>query len=417
MERKKSWRDNTWVVVFCCFMLIFTGLGFCSSPKSFFMDVVPDALGVGRSEFALNDTARYVVTATMSLFFGRILARIGTKKMIILGSLLMVLSQVVYALATNVLMFCMGGALLGGGLSLCGNALASYIIKRRVTKNVGTILGFVMAANGLGGAIAVQLVSRLIESGPTGYKRAYFAVACILAVVGLMVSLIYKEDDSVPMTPPAAKKARGQNWSGISYEQGKKQKYFYMACFLTFLTGFVLSGVNGIAKAHWRDVGIQNVANIWSLHSLALMGGKFIAGFIYDRKGLRITLAAGQLAAVLVMLALSLSANTPFGIAMAWVYSIGSAAALPLETICVSLTAGDLFGNKDFSRFLGILNAMCYMGFATGSPVINLVYDTVGTYLPAILVSAGVMVFVVVAFQFTITAAHKDRDAILAEEQ
>ena len=169
-------------------------------------------------------------------------------------------------------------------------------------------------------------------------------------------------------------------------------------------------------QINWRDVGIQNVANIWSLHSLALIGGKFISGFIYDRKGLRITLAAGQVAAVVVMLALAMSDNTPFGIAMAWVYSIGSAAALPLETICVSLTAGDLFGNKDFSKFLGILTAMCYMGFATGSPVINLVYDLVGTYLPAILVSAGVMVFVLIAFQFTITSAHKDREAILAKE-
>ena len=56
------------------------------------------------------------------------------------------------------------------------------------------------------------------------------------------------------------------------------------------------------------------------------------------------------------------------------------------------------------------------MGFATGSPVINLVYDMVGTYLPAILVSAGVMAFVLVAFQLTITVAHKDREAILAKE-
>jgi len=414
---KKSWRDSQWTVCFCCFMLIFTGLGFCSSPRSFFMDVVPDALGVGRSQFALNDTARYIVTATVSLYFGRLVTWLRPKKMIAIGSCLMVISQLIYATADNVVMFCMGGALLGGGLSLLGNSMASYIIKRRCPKNTGTILGFVMAANGLGGAIAVQMVSHFIEQSPTGYKNAYLAVACILAAVGLMVTLIYKEDDSIPAAPPASKKARGQNWSGMSYAHGKKQGYFYLICLLIFLTGFVLSGVNGIAKAHWRDMGIQNVADIWSLHSLALMGGKFISGFVYDRKGLRFTLALGHLAAITVMVALALSGNTPFGIAMAWVYSIGSAAALPLETICVSLVAGDLFGNKEFSRFLGVLTALCSLGFATGSPVINLVYDLVGSYLPAILVSAGIMVFVLVTFQLSITAARKDRDAILAQEK
>lgn len=414
---KKSWRDGTWVVVLCSFLLIFTGLGFCSSPKSFFMDVVPDALGVRRSEFALNDTARYVVTAVMSLFFGSMVTRLGTKKMIVIGFGFLISSQVLYALATNVLMFCMGGALLGAGLSMMGNSMASYIIKRRVVKNTGTVLGFVMAANGLGGAIATQVVSYFIDQGPTGYKTAYFAVAIILTVVAVIVTVLFKEDKSIPHSAPAMKKARGQNWVGIDYKTGVKRPYFYAVCVLIFLTGFVLAGINGIAKAHWRDVGIENVATIWSCHSLVLMCGKFISGFIYDKKGLRTTLLISQIAAVTVLLALAFTTNSPMGIALAWYYSIFSAVSLPLETIGVSLVTGDIFGNREFSKFLGIMTAMNSLGFALGSPAVNLVYDLVGTYVPAILAGVGVMAVVLIAFQFVITAARKDRDDRIAAEE
>lgn len=411
---KKSWRCSTWVTVVCCFLLIFTCLGFSSGPKPFFMDVVPDALGVGRSEFALNDTARYVVNAVMSLFFGAFVIKLGIKKMMAIGFALLISSQLVYATADNVLMFCAGGALLGAGLTFTSNTLASYIVKRYVQKNTGTILGFVMAANGLGSAIATQIVAYYIEQSPTGYKNAYYAIAVALAVVAVVVLLLYKEDKTVPLVAPARKRAIGQDWIGFEYKQGLMRPYFIPVCFLIFLTGFVLAGVNGIAKAHWRDVGIQDVATIWSVHSLALMGGKFITGYIYDKKGLRFTLLVGQIAAITVLLALVFSANTPLGIALAWYYSIFSAVSLPLETIGVSLVAGDIFGNKEFSKFLGIMTALNYAGFALGSPIINLVYDKVGTYVPAILVSVGLMAVVAIGFQFVITKAHKDRDAILA---
>ena len=411
---KKSWRQSTWVVVLCAFMLVFAGLGFCSSPKSFFMDVVPDALGVGRGEFALNDTARYAVNSLLGLFFGFFVTRLGIKKMIAIGFTMLACSQLIYATADNVLMFCAGGALLGAGLTFTSTVLAGYIVKRYVHKNTGTAMGFVMAANGFGGVFATQMVSRLIDQSPTGYKNAYYAVAIVLAVTAVIILLLFKEDKTIPLAVPDKKKAKSSNWVGFEYKDGLKRPFFIPVCILVFLTGFVLSSVNGIAKAHWSDVGIKDVATIWSVHSLALMGGKFITGFVYDKKGLRTTLLVGQIACITVLLALAFAANTPLGIALAWYYSIFSAVSLPLETVGVSLLTGDIFGIKEFPRFLGIMTAMTYAGFALGSPVINYVYDAVGTYAPAILVSAGVMVVVAIAFQFIITKARKDAAAVMA---
>ena len=418
MEQKKSWRESTWVVVLCAFLLVFTGLGFCSSPKSFFMDVVPAALGVGRSEFALNDTARYIMTMVMSMLFGTLVFRFSTKLLIGVGFAITIASQLVYATADNVPMFCVGGALLGTGLSLVSNSMASHIVKRQVTKNTGTVLGFVMAANGLGGAIATQVVSYFINQSPTGYKNAYYAVTVVLAVVAVIVLLLYKEPKRDPLAQPApkeqTKKARGNTWVGITFQEGLRKPYFYLTAVLLFFTSFVLSGISGIAKAHWSDVGIKDVATIMSFHSLMLMGGKFVLGFFYDKKGLRISMLISQLSAITALLALAFTTNSPFGIALAWYYSVFSSFAIPLQTIGEALTVSDFFGNKEFPKFLGPLGAIGSAGFAVGSPIINYSYDATGSYTPAILASAGIMIAVTILYQVAINMAHKDRDAILS---
>ena len=420
MEKKKSWRDSAWVAVVCAFLLVFTGLGFCSSPKSFFMDVVPDALGVGRSEFALNDTARYAMTMLMSLFFGTLVFKYSTKLLIGIGFSVTIISQLVYATADNVLMFCAGGALLGIGLSLVSNGMASHIVKRHVSKNTGTVLGFVMAANGMGGAIATQMVSYFIDQSPTGYKNAYYAVAAVLAVVAVIVLILYKEPKELalphPLTDKEKQKTRKPKWEGITFKEGLRKPYFYATAFLLFFTSFVLSGINGIAKAHWRDVGIMDVATILSCHSLVLMGGKFVLGFFYDKKGLRISLLVSQIAAITVLLALAFTTSSPLGIALAWYYSIFSSFAIPLQTIGETLTISDFFGSRDFPKFLGVLGAISSAGFAVGSPLINVAYDITGSYVPAILASVGIMIAVTLVYQFTITAAHKDKEMILASK-
>ena len=62
--------DYKWVIIVCCFLMIMITLGFCSSTKSLYLDVVCDNLGIDRSAFSLNDTCRFVANAIVNLFFG-----------------------------------------------------------------------------------------------------------------------------------------------------------------------------------------------------------------------------------------------------------------------------------------------------------------------------------------------------------
>lgn len=420
MKRKL---DYKWVIIVACFIMEFVALGFCSSNKSLYLSAITQALNIPRSIFSINDSVRFLSTAVINLFFGALVKKMGSRKMVAVGFAALIGSMQIYARAESVFAFYIGGCLLGIGLAFCTTTMISSIIRRWCKENTGTILGFVLAANGLGGALAAQIVTPIIfeEGNAFGYRNAYNLVSVLLLLTGIMAVILLRDKPKGDSSEHNVqkKKPRGGGWTGIDYHSAVRKPYFYAALVGIFLTGMVLQGVTGISAAHMKDVGLDTgyVATVLSVHSLALMAFKFLAGFSYDRFGLRFTTIVCDIAALAVLVLLALVTNSPEGRVMAMIYGIFSSMALPLETIMLSLITTDLFGNKSFDKLLGIVSALNTAGYAAGAPLMNWSYDAFGTYVPFIWVSVGIMAVVTLIYQFVITAAGRERKRILAEEE
>ena len=418
--------DYKWVIVVLSFMMVCISLGFCSSPVSLFLGPVSEALNVSRSVFALDKSIRFIITAIVNLFFGALIAKFGPKKLIIAGMTCLIGAMLVYSFAKVVYVYYIGGALLGLGFSWTSTTMVGYVINKWCKENKGTIMGAVLASNGLGGAIAMQMITPMIESSPLGYKNAYFVVACILVVVITLLIIFFKDKPKGTVETGEKvvhkKKARGESWVGIEFSDALRKWWFYGALACIFLTGFVLQGISGIAAAHMKDTGIDPtyVATVLSAHSIALAGFKFLTGFIYDKCGLRITVNICAVTAVLIRICLSLVSPTPLGMVLAMVYGIFSSLALPLETILLPIYANDLFGEKSYSKILGIVVSFNVAGYAVGAPVVNIFYDLTKSYNIGLYICAIVMFAVIICLQFVISAAKKERKAIidkLAEQE
>lgn len=411
--------DYKWVIIGLCFLMVFTCLGFCSSNKSLYIGAITDALGIKRGAFALNDSVRFITTAVINLFFGTLVSRFGTKKLICAGFLCLIASMLIYSFATSVPVFCIGGALLGLGLSWTTTTMVGCVVTKWSRENKGTIMGAILAANGLGGALAAQIVTPIIyeEGNAFGYRTAYRLVAIILAIVAVFILVFFRENpknhDGSKIEVPK-KKSRGQSWVGMDFSAALKKHFFYSALICIFLTGFILQGVNGVAGAHMRDVGLDAayIATIMSLHSIALTGFKFLTGVIYDKFGLRVTISTCSAASLVTMLSLALMAPTVTGKIMAVIYAVISSLALPLETIMLPIYAGDLFGEKSFNKIMGIFVSANTAGYALGSVMMNSIFDIFGSYNPGFIICAIAMFLVIIALQFVITAAHRARKEI-----
>lgn len=420
MQPVKKKLDYTWVIVFACFMLGFFCLGFCSGNKGLYLAAITEALQLPRSLFSLNDSIRYLTTAAMNLVFATVLHKLGVKKMVAAGILSLTIQCVISAMATTVWEFYIAGFFLGLGLALCTTTMISFVIRRWCKENTGKILGFVLAANGVGSAAATQVVSPMIyESGdPFGYRNAYWLMAGILVIVGIIVVPLMREQPAEIPAPKNKEKAKSRDWSGMDYEEVKKKPYFYIAAACIFLTGMCLQGLSGISAAHMKDTGIDPsyVALVVSIQSLMLAASKFLAGFSYDKFGMRFTMTFCDVCALLATLLLSLVSATVLGKNLAVAHAVFNALALPLETIMLSLFASELFGNRAFAHTMGIFAAVNTAGYAAGTPLANWCFDAFGTYVPVILFYCGTMLVVTVVFQFILNAAYRERKRILAQE-
>jgi len=205
------------------------------------------------------------------------------------------------------------------------------------------------------------------------------------------------------------KKKNTQNWEGISLKEAMKKPYFYVALLCIYLTGMALQSVNGVSSAHMKDCGIDtdSIANLLSLMSLVLMFSKMSTGFCFDRFGLRATLLFCVSCGAIAITMLALVSNT----LMAAIYSVIIPFALPLETIMLPLIAMDLFGHYSYSKIMGIFVSVNTFGYATGTPLMNVMFDLTGTYRSTMLVLVAILICVGITMQFVITAARKTRTA------
>ena len=210
ISKLKQNRSYVVIVVVICFLIEFLALGFCSGTKKLFLGPITGALGFERSLFGFNDTCRYVFTAGIALFFGPLVNRFGTKKLILFGFGALILSMTCYATATNIFLFYVGGCLLGIGLGLTTSTMVTAAIIRAWCKgpHTGKILGLVLGANGIGGATATMLLSPIIASSPFGYRTAYALIIPLLAITGLL-AFVFLSDPPQRSHCPSEEKSQG----------------------------------------------------------------------------------------------------------------------------------------------------------------------------------------------------------------
>lgn len=408
--------DYKWVIIALSFMMVFAALGFCSSSKDLYLRPMADALGMKRSVFSINDSCRYVSTAIVNLFFGFLVERFGTKKLITAGFLSLILSCVSYCFATNVFMLCVGGCFLGIGLAWTTTTMVGSIINKWCRKNKGTVMGAILASNGIGSMAATWIITYImnVSDSPFAYREAYVLTTLILACIAALILVFYKEpseqlNDNAQKSP--VNKKLQNEWNGLDYSEGSKKAYFYLACMSMFLTGLVLHGVYGIRAAHLEDCGLDAsaIASVISVNMLFLTLTKFSTGLIYDRFGIRVAMNICLFSSVAVMAAFYFVSDSAVGVACAYAYALFSALSLPLDTVMLPICAGELFGKKSYDKFLGIFVSVKEAGYAVGAIVINGFYDVFSSYKPAFVVCAFIMAAVFCVTQYVISAAGKVR--------
>jgi len=386
-----------WRIITACFLMIFICLGFYSGTRSLFLAPTTKALGIKRSEFALSNTFRNITTALVSFSFGTLFQKLGAKKLIIIGLLSLIVSSLVFAAAETVLFLCIAGVFMGFGLVFASTTMASTLIQSCCKTNIGKYTGIVLAANGVGTAIATQIYTPIISTSdsPFAYRNAYYLSAVIVGIILIIICLLLGKATFSTVTP----KSKGKLISKVSFKTKAIRNSFYIVAASIFLTGFIIQGIYGIFAAYLTDIGLasEKVATVFSIFSIALTIAKVLIGAIFDRFGLRWMMIISYICAIIAIILMIIVASAPV---LAFACAITLALATPLETIGITLITRGVFGSEYYNGLIGKFMAMNYAGYAIGAPVINIFYDISGSYNTAFILYGCIMVLVFVAMQF-----------------
>ncbi len=421
MGIQKKQLDYKWVVLFVCFFMEFICLGFCSSNAGLFLIPVTEALNIPRSIYSFSNSIRYIVQVLVALYFGALVHRFGIKKLVCTGLLALISSMLIRACATNFIHIYIASALLGLGVVFVGSSMAGTIIRRWFKQDIGRYTGIVMSANGIGGALAAQIISPIINNGdPFGYQNAYKLSALVTLLISIVIVFFLKEHpaDGPVITGTVKKTPRGTIWVGLDYKDVKRKPYFYLSAAMVFLTGISLQSIGSITISHMTDVGLDAgvVATMATISSLTLTVSKFMVGYTYDKRGLRFTLLICHIATMVAFVLKATLTNTEAGVVCAVIASCLTSLAVPLETVMIPLLSNDLFGSTSYHRVLGVFMAMNSLGLCLGSPLGDIYHDIFGTYVPCFWFFFVLMIIIAVGWQFVIRSANKDKAILIASD-
>lgn len=345
-----------------------------------FLGHMTEAFGWSRAEFASGFTIHMLVYLAVSPLVGRLVDRVGPRKVALLGIVPFVLAYSLLGLASGSIWqwraLC---ALLALGIACVASVVWVSAVVGRFHAARGTALAVALCGMGLASAVAPIAAAFFIQT--IGWRPAFAALACSWAVVILPLAYVYfhgPRDRGARSSAPAAAVERPKPESGEVRRFLRSRTFVclmiagglyasvamgtsvHLVSMLT-LDGFTLSTAAAIAGA----VGVGNIA------------GQLGAGVLVDRYSAR-WIGIGAFLLPVVTICLLYSANGSLWSALAAVLVFGL--SMGAQTTVVSYMASRTLPSHAFSSIYAVLIATFAVSASLGPLLAGKLFDAYGSY-------------------------------------
>jgi MFS family permease len=336
---------------------------------------------------------------------GSLLDRLGPRRVIVAGGVLLPLALASSGLATNLShLYLTHGVLTPLGLSLMGYVPVSVLITRSFVARRGLALGLASAGVGVGISVVVPLTQLLIDRA--GWRVAYFGLAAIAAGVilpiglfalrGGRISVPYAPGPGAAVGPAPSAPSSGREWT-LAAALRSREFWLVTAAFTCLNSPNQLVLTHHVA--HLVEAGQTKilVAGIVGLVGLVSIPGKIVWGYLADRWWPEWIYLAGC-AFVVAGIAVLLGIGPISPLWHLYLYAALMGVGYSVSPAMTPIMCGLFFGGPHFGVIFGALNMLYHAGGAAGIWLAGYVHDVTGNYhLPfsASVVSVTATVFLV----------------------
>ncbi|MBO4365541.1 MAG: MFS transporter [Eggerthellaceae bacterium] len=383
----------------CIMAVMWTGIQY--NCMNLYAAPVVNDLGISRTQFMVVLSIPAVISATVSLLcFGIVEERVGMRRMLLIGGVLNTLAFVSWFFMDSLAMLYLGGVLYGCGCSITAYNSVAAGVNRWFKQRIGSLMGTANAMGNVAGIVFAMVIAALIATVGWRYSfgicvvfSAFSTVACVALYKGnprdLGVSAMYED-------AAASEERIGENAReavGVPFKVALRMPRLWILAAGYFLLSMTSYGLMSTLPLFAVDLGFgQLQGQVVSASLLAAAVMMVPLGVMCDKLGTKWGLALCGLLTMVAAVLLRLS-SLPF-VGML-VVAVCSGAAYSACAVTVGTGVKEAFGEVEFSKKLGLCSGCSYIGLALGPALINLAYDSMGTYalaLTAFILLTGVMV-------------------------
>lgn len=378
-----------WYVALACGVGLACGIAcVVTYTFAFFAKELIGEFGWSRTEVFLGLTLSVVTVATAAPVLGRLIDRVGPRRMILTSIVLQALMIASFSRQTDAVWTFYARFILQTILALGTTHVAfTRVIAVWFDRKRGLALGVALAGLGVGGAIWPPYVQYLITE--FGWRTAYLGLAGTILVVSFPIIALVVRDTPQSMglqpdgdaAPPAGSAPAGPP-PGMTVGEALRTTTFWKMLVAFLLIGLSVTSVQIALPQLLTDRGVEPMlaASALSAVAVALIFGRVAAGWLMDRffaPRVAIAFLAGPIVAILLLAA---GASGPF----AFVAGLLTGLAAGAEVDVTAYLTSRYFGLRFFSGIYAWYYGAYSLGAGFGPLLTAAARDNLGSYTEAL---------------------------------
>lgn len=344
-----------------------------------------------RTEVAGAFTAVSLAGAAMFPFAGRLADRFGTRPVLIVGYLLLGLAIMALSLAPpHHVGFYALFALSGAVGALPSTMVLSKLISERLDRGRGFWMGLTSGIGNAVGASAMPLVAATLMAR-VGWRGAFGWIGLAVLLIGVPVAaLLLRQSRTV------AAQSDGPALSGVTLGQAIRSPMFWLILSAVPVAGGSLTAVlaNVVPIMTERGLTLGQATGVVAAFAMVCSVWKPLVGWLLDRSRRPVSVAPFYLLASFGLVGLAQLRDAGMLLASGVLAGVGLGAEFSVMLYILSR----YFGLRAMGAISGIAYTVVLVSNAIMALALNLSFDRLGSYAPALIVSAAMLLYNAVLF-------------------
>src|ERR1700757_4731150 len=365
--------DYGWVVVAAGALMTCVGFGTMLS-LAVFLQPISEAMGWSRAGVSAAATLDFLCMGFAAFFWGTLSDRVGTRIVVLAGSVILGLGLVGASRAQSLWQF----QLLFGGL--IGIAAGSFyapmvaVASAWIEKHRSLAVALVAAGMGVAPLTVAPSASFLITT--YDWRTAMLVIG--IAAWALLIPAAFLVRPAPPAATPATAGGASLPKTQWTVAQALRTPQFITLALAHFACCAAHSGpiFHMVSYAMVCGIAPLTAVTVYSLAGFSGLGGRLLLGVLADRLGAKPVLVGGLLVQALSIATYLAVAQLGEFYALSVVFGLAYGGVMPLYAVLVR----EFFGARVMGTVFGAVSAFASLGMALGPWAGGYVYDTFHGY-------------------------------------